>query len=113
MQDSALRLRKEPSFTQETVERVTELVGAELGTFQPCRMAPCNQLPMERCSGDLQARGAAEHLADLPHGGGHWTRDIQFTSDGKKMFVSVGSSSNVDDPDTTPGGKESRRHPGV
>jgi glucose/arabinose dehydrogenase len=56
-------------------------------------------------NGDLQARGAAQHLADLPHGGGHWTRDIQFTSDGKKMFVSVGSSSNVDDPDTTPGEK--------
>ena len=56
-------------------------------------------------NGDLQARGAAEHLADLPHGGGHWTRDIQFTSDGKKMFVSVGSASNVDDPDTSPGEK--------
>ena len=56
-------------------------------------------------NGDLQARGAAEHLADLPHGGGHWTRDIQFTSDGKKMFVSVGSASNVDDPDSSPGEK--------
>lgn len=53
-------------------------------------------------SGDLKARGSAQHLADLPHGGGHWTRDIQFTGDGKKMFVSVGSASNVDDPDTTP-----------
>src|ERR1035437_10950151 len=49
---------------------------------------------------DLQARGAAEHLADLPHGGGHWTRDIQFTSDGRKRFVSVGLASNDDDPDT-------------
>jgi glucose/arabinose dehydrogenase len=55
--------------------------------------------------GDLQARGVAEHLADLPHGAGHWTRDIQFTSDGRKMFVSVGSASNVDDPDTTPAEK--------
>jgi glucose/arabinose dehydrogenase len=53
-------------------------------------------------NGDLKARGAAQHLADLPSGGGHWTRDIQFTPDGKKMFVSVGSASNVDDPDTTP-----------
>jgi glucose/arabinose dehydrogenase/mono/diheme cytochrome c family protein len=52
-------------------------------------------------NGDLQARGGAQHLADLPHGGGHWTRDIQFSSDGTKMFVSVGSASNVDDPDTT------------
>jgi len=53
-------------------------------------------------NGDLKARGPAEHIADLPGGGGHWTRDIQFTADGKKMFVSVGSVSNIDDPDTTP-----------
>jgi glucose/arabinose dehydrogenase len=53
-------------------------------------------------NGDLQANGAPQHLVDLPHGGGHWTRDIQFTTDGKKMFVGVGSASNVDDPDTTP-----------
>jgi glucose/arabinose dehydrogenase/mono/diheme cytochrome c family protein len=55
--------------------------------------------------GDLKARGPAEHIADVPGGDGHWTRDIQFTSDGKKMFVSVGSASNIDDPDTTPGEK--------
>jgi glucose/arabinose dehydrogenase len=53
-------------------------------------------------NGDLQARGPAQHIVDLPHGPGHWTRDVQFTSDGKKMFVAVGSESNVDDPDTTP-----------
>jgi len=52
--------------------------------------------------GDLKARGPAEKIADLPAGKGHWTRDIQFTPDGKKMLVSVGSASNVDDPDTTP-----------
>lgn len=51
-------------------------------------------------NGDLQARGAAEHIADLP-GGGHWTRDIAFSLDNKTMFVAVGSASNVDDPDTT------------
>lgn len=56
-------------------------------------------------NGDLKARGPAEHIADLPAGGGHWTRDIQFTADGKKMFVSVGSASNVDDTDTTPAEK--------
>jgi glucose/arabinose dehydrogenase len=52
--------------------------------------------------GDLQARGPAQHIADLPSGGGHTTRDVVFTSDGKKMFVAVGSSSNNDDPDTNP-----------
>ena len=53
-------------------------------------------------NGELRATGPPQHIADLPSGGGHWTRDLQFTADGKKMFVAVGSSSNVDDPDTTP-----------
>jgi len=56
-------------------------------------------------NGDLKARGPAEHIADVPGGNGHITRDVQFTRDGKKMFVSVGSASNIDDPDTTPGEK--------
>ncbi len=57
--------------------------------------------------GDLKARGPAEKLTDLPgggrlRGGGHWTRDIAFSQDGKRMFVSVGSHSNDDDSDTHP-----------
>lgn len=32
-------------------------------------------------------------------GGGHWTRDIVFSEDGKKMYLSIGSKSNVDDAD--------------
>jgi glucose/arabinose dehydrogenase len=57
--------------------------------------------------GDMKARGPFETLIDLPggaqlHGGGHWTRDLAFSRDGKKLFVAVGSRSNVDDPDTTP-----------
>ena len=51
-------------------------------------------------AGDLHASGSSQHLLDFP-GGGHWTRSIQFSQDGKKMFVAVGSKSNVDDPDTT------------
>jgi len=55
-------------------------------------------------NGDLAARGPAEHVTDLAgNGNGHWTRDVQFTPDGKTMYVSVGSGSNVDDPDTNPG----------
>jgi glucose/arabinose dehydrogenase len=59
-------------------------------------------------SGDLVATGKAEKIVpELPgfaqlRGGGHWTRDIVFTPDGKKMLVSVGSASNVDDVDTHP-----------
>jgi glucose/arabinose dehydrogenase len=55
-------------------------------------------------NGDLKARGPAEKLAArLSSGaahlrsGGHWTRDVVFSSDGKKMYVSIGSRSNVSD----------------
>jgi len=53
-------------------------------------------------NGDLHASGPAQHIADLPNAEGHSTRDIQFSPDGQTMYVSVGSASNVDDPDTTP-----------
>jgi glucose/arabinose dehydrogenase len=58
-------------------------------------------------NGDLKATGHPEKLADIPgggrlRGGGHWTRDVVFSNDGQKMFVSVGSHSNVDDADTHP-----------
>jgi glucose/arabinose dehydrogenase len=59
-------------------------------------------------SGDLKASGAQEVIVPaLPEGGqlrggGHWTRDVLFSRDGKKMFVSVGSFSNIDDSDNNP-----------
>lgn len=56
-------------------------------------------------NGDMQARGTAESIADLPPGGGHWTRDLSFSRDGKTLFVAVGSASNVDDADTSPAEK--------
>lgn len=39
--------------------------------------------------------GEAEHLMDLP-GGGHSTRTVAFSADGSKLFISIGSSSNID-----------------
>lgn len=56
-------------------------------------------------NGDLKASAEPEHIADIPGGRGHTTRDVRFSLDGKKMWVSVGSGSNVDDPDTTPAEK--------
>jgi glucose/arabinose dehydrogenase/cytochrome c5 len=58
-------------------------------------------------NGDLTATGASQHIANLPaNGRGHTTRDIRFSPDGKTMFVSVGSGSNVNDPDTHPEEKD-------
>jgi glucose/arabinose dehydrogenase len=55
--------------------------------------------------GDLKASGTPEKLFDLPSGG-HPTRDVVFSPDGKSMFVAVGSASNIGDPDTTPAEKD-------
>jgi glucose/arabinose dehydrogenase len=53
--------------------------------------------------GDLKAKEAAQTVVPtLPTGGGHWTRDVAFSLDGRRLFVAVGSASNVNDPDTTP-----------
>jgi glucose/arabinose dehydrogenase len=54
-------------------------------------------------NGDLQARGGREAIVPIvPSRGGHWTRDVVFSRDGRTMFVSVGSRSNVDDTDGNP-----------
>lgn len=59
-------------------------------------------------NGDLKATASPETIVSvLPgyaqlRGGGHWTRDVVFSKDGQRMFISVGSASNVDDPDTHP-----------
>ncbi|MCB1487589.1 MAG: sorbosone dehydrogenase family protein [Bauldia sp.] len=56
--------------------------------------------------GDLVATGEAEVVVpDLPTGY-HWTRDIAFSPDGSRLYVAVGSGSNVAGgvPEEPPGG---------
>lgn len=54
-------------------------------------------------SGDLAAKGKPEIIVrnlaggGMLEGGGHWTRDLAFSKDGSKLYVSIGSASNVDD----------------
>jgi len=54
-------------------------------------------------SGDLKATGQPEMIVDNLSagghltGGGHWTRDLAFSRDGKSLYVSIGSQSNVSD----------------
>ncbi|MBA3441895.1 MAG: sorbosone dehydrogenase family protein [Pyrinomonadaceae bacterium] len=50
--------------------------------------------------GDTKVSGAEQMIVELSgggrlRGGGHWTRDIAFSNDGKKMYASVGSRTNV------------------
>ncbi|HEX6994895.1 MAG TPA: PQQ-dependent sugar dehydrogenase [Gammaproteobacteria bacterium] len=61
-------------------------------------------------AGDTTASGEPEVLVPelAPTGRGHYTRDLVFSPDGRRMFVSVGSESNVaeDMPESPPGGIE-------
>jgi glucose/arabinose dehydrogenase len=48
-------------------------------------------------NGDLAASGAAQVVVPrlTQSGGGHSTRDVAFSPDGRRMFISVGSGSNI------------------
>ena len=47
--------------------------------------------------GELKPTGPAETIVTGLPRGGHWTRDLGFSDDGTRMFVSVGSRSNAAD----------------
>ncbi len=57
-------------------------------------------------AGDRIARGPAETILDGLPEGGHWTRDLAVSPDGTRLFVAIGSASNVatDMPPEPPGG---------
>uniref|UniRef100_Q023F3 NHL repeat containing protein n=1 Tax=Solibacter usitatus (strain Ellin6076) TaxID=234267 RepID=Q023F3_SOLUE len=54
---------------------------------------------------DLTATGKPETIISGIPGGGHVTRDLAFSRDGKSLFVAIGSQSNVNDPDERPAEK--------
>ncbi len=47
--------------------------------------------------GDTSLKGEGEKIVDLPAGGynNHWTRNLTANADGSKIYISVGSASNV------------------
>jgi glucose/arabinose dehydrogenase len=47
--------------------------------------------------GDTELRGAGEKIADLPAGpiNRHWTRNVIASPDGARLYVAIGSNSNV------------------
>jgi glucose/arabinose dehydrogenase len=59
-------------------------------------------------TGDLVSGETPEIVVnDLPgyaqlRGGGHWTRDVVFSTDESRMFISIGSASNADNADDHP-----------
>lgn len=57
-------------------------------------------------NGDLEARGPVDTIVPRLPVGGHRTRDVAFSPDGRTMYVSVGSGSNVGDGMGTPSAAE-------
>lgn len=47
--------------------------------------------------GQTSIKAEGKKVADIPDGGGHWTRNLIASKDGKRLYVSVGSGSNVGD----------------
>jgi glucose/arabinose dehydrogenase len=46
-------------------------------------------------NGDMKAAGEPETIVDYIPAAHHWTRDLAFSADGTKLFIAVGSGSNV------------------
>lgn len=88
-----------------TVDRSEIFAGPENGLNQPFGMVFTNnffyvgntdsivRFPYQ--PGQTQILGTGEIIADLP-AGGHWTRNLALSPDGEKLYVSIGSLSNVD-----------------
>jgi glucose/arabinose dehydrogenase len=45
--------------------------------------------------GQTALSAAPRKLMDLPPGGNHWMRNLELSPDGKKLYVAVGSSTNI------------------
>ena len=52
-------------------------------------------LAFDYALGDARVSGTPRKLMDLAPGGGHWMRNIELNPDGTKLYVAVGSVSNV------------------
>src|SRR5690606_33611165 len=52
-------------------------------------------LRFDYAEGATSITGEPEKLMDLPGGGNHWMRNLVLSPDGTKLYVAVGSASNI------------------
>ena len=52
-------------------------------------------LAFDYALGASSLNGEGRKLMDLPGGGGHWMRNIELSPDGTKLYIAVGSVSNI------------------
>ncbi|MCS6814418.1 MAG: PQQ-dependent sugar dehydrogenase, partial [Cyanobacteria bacterium] len=69
------------------------------GAFYLGNTSEVRRYPYQR--GQEQLIGKGEQITKLTPGGyrQHWTRNVIVSGDGKKLFVSIGSASNIDEED--------------
>ena len=51
-------------------------------------------------NGQLKGEGAGQTILEMPAEPGHWTRNLAFSPDGSRLYVTIGSSSDAGAPDT-------------
>ena len=54
-------------------------------------------LRFEYALGSDRVQGAGEKLMELPGGGNHWMRNILLNEDGTRLYIAVGSATNIAD----------------
>jgi glucose/arabinose dehydrogenase len=84
-----------PEVFAENLDRPYGIVLYPPSDPQYIYVAAANQVVRFPYNGDRKATGPAEVIiANIPTKR-HWTRDLEVSRDGKRLFISIGSSSNV------------------
>jgi glucose/arabinose dehydrogenase len=81
----------------ENLERPYGIVFHPPSDPQYVYVAAANQIVRFPYNGDRKATGPAEVVIPNLPTKRHWTRDLEVSQDGKRLFVSIGSASNVAD----------------
>jgi glucose/arabinose dehydrogenase len=95
----------EPAVFAENLERPYGIVFHPPSEPQHVYVAAANQVVrFPYRNGDRKSTGPAEVVIANIHTERHWTRDLEVSRDGQRLFVSIGSASNVADamPEKTP-----------
>jgi glucose/arabinose dehydrogenase len=91
----------------DSVVRYAYKAGDLKATGNPEKVIAALPSSRPRDTDAVRAYDEAVAQGKAPPDHGHWTRDLAFSLDGKRLFVGVGSASNLDDPDDHP--SETRR----
>jgi glucose/arabinose dehydrogenase len=84
-----------PEVFAENLDRPYGIVFAPPSDPQYVYVAAANQVVRLPYNGDRKATGPAEVVIPNIPTKRHWTRDLEISRDGRRLFVSIGSSSNV------------------